>query len=150
MLINYTNISHQSQQYSLTKFSHSTQKRIELSVTIDTSMKPIYQSLKKISTTLENKVDGKFQEALAQIFIEPVDSPSAWVSHVVIILRDGDTRFCIDIRRVNKAILRENYPLRSFGSFITRLKCGKYFSILFPKNAYHQLPLDEQRREITS
>lgn len=63
---------------------------------------------------------------------------------------NGDIRLCIDMRRANAAILRENYPLPTFYSFMTKLQRAKYFSRLDLKNAYHQLELDEESREITT
>ncbi|XP_061395874.1 uncharacterized protein K02A2.6-like, partial [Musca vetustissima] len=54
------------------------------------------------------------------------------------------------MRRANEAILRENYPLPTFDTFMTKLQGAKWFSRLDLKNAYHQLELDEGSREITT
>lgn len=44
--------------------------------------------------------------------IEPVNGPSRWISSIVPIIKgNGEIRICIDMRRANEAILRENHPL---------------------------------------
>lgn len=53
------------------------------------------------------------------------------------------------MRRANKAVLRENYPLPTFDTFMTRLRGAKLFSRLDLKWAYHQLELHESSRDIT-
>lgn len=54
------------------------------------------------------------------------------------------------MRLANKAILRENYPLPIFETFMTKLRGAKYFYRLDLKYAYHQLELDEASRAITT
>lgn len=57
---------------------------------------------------------------------------------------------CVDMRRENEAILRENYPLPTFDSFMTKLRGAKYFSRLDLLSAYHQLELHPESRAITT
>ncbi|XP_055914211.1 uncharacterized protein K02A2.6-like [Eupeodes corollae] len=54
------------------------------------------------------------------------------------------------MRRANAAILRENYPLPTFDTLMTKLKGAQFLSRLDLKNAYHQLELTEDSREITT
>lgn len=50
-------------------------------------------------------------EALRSQIIETVNEPSEWISPIVIIFKQsGDIRICVDMRRANQAIRRENYP----------------------------------------
>jgi len=126
-------------------------KDVQIRLSIDPTVVPVKQPMRRVPTALEHKVNAKLEEALKFDIIEPVTGPSAWISPVVIVFKEcGDIRMCLDMRRANKAIKRENYPLPTFDSLMTKLKNAKYFSRLDLKNAYHQLELDVASREITT
>lgn len=57
---------------------------------------------------------------------------------------------CVDMRRANEVIKRENFPLPTFDSIITKLRNVKFFSRLDLKWAYHQIELDPESRPITT
>lgn len=70
--------------------------------------------------------------------IEPVNSPSDWVSPLVPVLKgDGDIRICVDMRQANKAIIREKYPLPTMEQLIPKFRNAKIFSKLDLKNSFH-------------
>lgn len=126
-------------------------KGVLVKLSIDHLVRPVQQPLRRIPIALEEKVANKLEEAIGLDIIEPVVGPSPWISPVVIVFKgNGEMRLCIDMRCANKAILRENYPLPTFDSFMTKLRRAKYFSRLDLKSAYHQLELHECSREITT
>ncbi|XP_053954964.1 uncharacterized protein K02A2.6-like [Anastrepha ludens] len=88
---------------------------------------------------------------LALDIIEPVSGPTSWISPIVIVFKEGgEMRLCIDMRRANQAVLRENYPLPTFEVFMTKLRGAKFFSRIDLKWAYHQLELHKSSRHITT
>lgn len=102
-------------------------KGIKISLSIDESVKLVQKPLRRIPSALEERVEAKINEAVAMDIIEPVVSSSAWISPMVIVFKEnGEIRLCIDMRRANAAILRENYSLPTFDSFMARLKRAKY------------------------
>nr|DAA65000.1 TPA_exp: gag-pol protein [Drosophila ananassae] len=126
-------------------------KGIEVKLSIDDTVRPVQQPLRRIPVALEDRVMEKLNEALSRDIIEPVTAPSSWISPIVLAFKEnGDIRVCVDMRQANRAILRENYPLPTFDSFMTRLKKAKFFARLDLKDAYHQLALDKASREITT
>lgn len=95
---------------------------IKIKLTIDSKIKPVQQPIRRISIAVEARVEQKLDEALARDIIERVTEPSAWISPMVIVFKpDDDIRICIDMRRANEAILRKNFPLPTFESFMTKL-----------------------------
>jgi len=93
-----------------------------MKLSIDTSIKLIQQPIRRIPIALEDKVIAKLEEAVGLDIIEPVIGHSPWISPVVIAFKEnGDIGICIDMRLANKAILRENYPLPVFETFMTKL-----------------------------
>ncbi|XP_062121662.1 uncharacterized protein K02A2.6-like [Drosophila sulfurigaster albostrigata] len=118
---------------------------------INPDIKPVQQPMRRIPIALEEKVREKIQDALRRDIIEPVNGPSAWISPMILVFKEnGDIRLCLDMWRANQAILRENHPLPTFEAFMTQLRDARYFSRLDLKDAYHQLELHEQNREITT
>lgn len=126
-------------------------KNIVVKLAIDTNVTPVQQPVRRIPVALEEKVILKLEDGVKADIIEPVVGPSRWISPIVLAFKEnGDIRMCIDMRRANRAILRENYPLPTFETFMTKLKGAKYFTRLDLKNAYHQIELHEDSREITT
>lgn len=122
-----------------------------IKLSIDPYVKPVQQPLRKIPISVESQVENKIKEALEKDIVEQVTEPSAWISPIVIIFKPNkDIRICVDMRRANEAIQRENYPLPTFDSFMTKLRNAKYFSRLDLESAYHQLELDAESRPITT
>lgn len=126
-------------------------KGVKVRIPIDAEVRPVIQPLRRVPVALQEKISGKIDELLALEIIESVNEPSAWVSPLVPIVKDnGDLRLCVDMRRANEAIVRENHPLPTMESFLPRLKSAQYFSRLDIKNAFHQLELEEDCRHITT
>ncbi|XP_053954513.1 uncharacterized protein K02A2.6-like [Anastrepha ludens] len=124
---------------------------VKIKLSLDPAIKPVKQPVRRIPIALERKVEDKLNEALAKDIIEPVTGPCGWVSPIVAVFKEGgEIRLCVDMRRANQAVLRENYPLPTFDSIMTKLKEAKFFSRLDLKWAYHQLELEESSREITT
>lgn len=126
-------------------------KKVLVTLSIDPYVRPVQQPLRRVPISVESQVEDKLNEALQNDIIERVTQPSAWISPIVVIFKPtGDIRICVDMRRANEAILRENYPLPTFDSFMTKLRNAKYFSRLDLMNAYHQLELEKDSRPITT
>lgn len=106
-------------------------KNVVVKPTIDPHIKPVQQPARRIPVAVESRVEEKLKKALEKDIIEKVTEPSAWISLIVIIFKpNDDIRICVDMRRAKEAILRENYPLPTSNSMMTKLKDVKYFSRL--------------------
>lgn len=82
--------------------------------------------------------------------IERVDA-SAWVSPIVVTgKKTGGIRMCADLREVNKAVITDCYPLPHIDEMLTSLRGATVFSTIDLANAYYQLPLHEDSRDITA
>ena len=87
---------------------------------------------------------------LEQDIIEPAESPTPWISPIVVVpKKDNKIRLCVDMRVANTAIERERFPLPTTQEIKHKLNGSKYFSKLDMNKGYHQLELDEENRKIT-
>lgn len=115
-------------------------KDIIVDIPIKPDALPVAQPYRRIPVALEKVVDKKLDELLKQGVIEPVNEPAKWISPVVVVPKgDGDVRICVDMRRANEAVERENHPLPTFEDFLPHLAKSKVFSRLDVKNAFHQV-----------
>ena len=114
-------------------------KGIVLDIPIKTDVHPVVQPYRRIPVALEKAVDEKITNLLRQGVIEKVNQPSKWVSPVVAVPKGDDIRICIDMRRANCAVERENHPLPTIEDFLPQLGNATVFSRLDIKNAFHQV-----------
>jgi hypothetical protein len=55
------------------------------------------------------------------------EDPTDWVNSMVTVIKpNGRIRICIDPRDLNKAILREHYPLKTVEEVISQMPNAKY------------------------
>lgn len=126
-------------------------KNVQIIIAIDDKISPVSQPYRRIAIPLEEKVNNKIKELIDRDIIEEVHGSSRWVSPIVPVLKDnGEVRICVDMRRANKAILRENHPLPTMDKLLPKMKSAKFFTKLDIKDAFHQLELHPDSRFITT
>ena len=95
------------------------------------------------------EVASHVQQLLQQGVIEPSSSP--WSSPVVLAgKKDGSTRMCIDLRRLNAARRHDAFPLPRVDDILDALGGAKFFSTLDLCAGYHQIPVAEIDRPKTA
>lgn len=114
-------------------------KDVVIDIPVKADVAPVIQPYRRIPVALEKQVDKKLDELLSQGVIEKVNEPSKWVSPVVVVPKGEDVRICVDMRRANEAVERENHPLPTIEDFLPDLAKAKVFSRLDVENAFHQV-----------
>lgn len=81
--------------------------------------------------------------------IEP--STAAWLSPIVLVRKsDGSTRMCLDYRAVNTHLAADIYPLPRLEELVEMAAGHQYYATLDLKEAYYQVTLHEDSRDITT
>ena len=62
---------------------------------------------------------------------------------MVAVVKSNKIRICIDPRDLNKAILREHYPMMTIEDVVAGMAQAKVFSLLNTTSGYWQVKLDE-------
>lgn len=103
-------------------------KDVLVEIPIDDSVKPVSQPCRRVPIPLEKKVDDKIKELLNEDIIEELEGSSRWVSPIVPILKEnGELRLCVDMRRANNAIMRENHALPTMDKLLPKINKAKFF-----------------------
>lgn len=124
---------------------------IKAKIQFDPAVVPVYQPMRRIPVPLEEAVDRKLDEMLNRDIIEVKTGPTTWVSPLVVVGKsNGEPRLCLDLRRVNEAVLREHHPMPSVDDYLAKLGRGQLWSKLDIKEAFLQIELDEDSRDATT
>ena len=98
---------------------------------VDVDVPPVAQHRRQIPYAYVQAVDKKLEELLLNDVIEETDGPTPWVSPVVIApKKNGDIRLCVDLRRVNEAIIRERHLLPTMDEILHEANGSTVFSKL--------------------
>ena len=78
-------------------------------------------------------------------------SQSPWASPVVLISKkDGRIRFCTGYRKLNILTVKDVFPLPRVDDSLSAHKGGRYLTTLDLTSGYHQILMDQQRKDKTS
>lgn len=126
-------------------------KGVQVRIKMDPTVVPVFQPLRRIPIPLEDAVNRKLDELLAKDIIEPKKGPATWVSPLVVAKKaNGEIRLCVDLRRVNQAVIRERHPMPIIEDVLAKIGRGNVWSTLDIKDAFFLLELDEESRSVTT
>ena len=120
-------------------------------IRLNDSTKPVQHAPRRGQVALRNKVKETLEELHSTKVIQPVSKPTPWISSMLAVpKKNGKIRICFDPKDLNKAILRENYPLPTIEDIAYRLHGAKVFSVLDAKNGFWYVKLDEESSYLTT
>lgn len=108
---------------------------------------PYFKLCRRVPVPLEQAVNERIDKMVKQGM-----GPSKWISPLVVVPRSNsdDIRIFVDMRRANEAVERENHPLPTSDDLLPHLAKAKFFSKIDIKNAFHQVEISPESREITT
>ena len=114
---------------------------------IDTgNAKPIKQTAYCASHHYRQEIEKQVEEMLQNGIIQPSVSP--WASPVVLVTKaDKTLRLRIDYRSLNKATIKDSYPLPHIQDALDTLYGNTLFTTLDLLKGYHQIEVEESSRE---
>lgn len=124
---------------------------VQASIEMDPAVKPVFQPVRRVPIPMEAAVNQKLDQLLKRDLIEVKNGPASWVSPLVVVGKaSGEPRICLDLRRVNQAVVREHFPMPVVDEYLARLGHGKIWSKLDIREGFHQVELTEELRDITT
>ena len=111
----------------------------------DPAVKPVVHPPRRVSAPLRQKVKDELDHMESLGVVERVQEPTEWVNSLVAVLKpNGKIWLCIDPKDLNRAIKREQYPMKTIDEVITRMPNAKFFSKLDATQGYWQVELDDE------
>jgi transposase InsO family protein len=118
-------------------------------IKLDSSVEPTIDGMRKIPFALRNKVKETLDHMEDIGVIEKQEGPTEWVSSMVVVEKsDGSLRICLDPANLNKAVMREHYPMPNLEEIASNLEGAKFFTKLDAESSFWQIPLDEESSKL--
>ncbi|GFT20911.1 retrovirus-related Pol polyprotein from transposon gypsy [Trichonephila clavipes] len=110
---------------------------------------PIFYKPRRLLFAERDIVDAQGDEWVKSGIVEPCSSPYA--SQVVVVKKkDWKSRVCINYRRLNRKLIKDNYPLPLIDDILDCLQNAKIFTTLDLKNGFFFVAINERSRKFTS
>lgn len=124
-------------------------RQVEFRIDLLPGTMPIAKAPYRLAPTEMKELMMQLQELLDKGFIRPSSSP--WGAPVLFVKKkDGSMRMCIDYRELNKATIKNRYPLPRIDDLFYQLQGSNYFSKIDLRSGYHQLKVREEDIEKTA
>ena len=107
-------------------------KETKVKLHLSKTYEPIAQPVRRLPFGYRDKVADLLERLQKEDIIETVEGvASKWVSPIVVVpVTDNDIRMCIDLRKVNQAVIREKYPIPTMQEMLAELNGAKVSSKL--------------------
>ena len=115
--------------------------------------KPHKQKLRQINILLLPSIEKEIKKLLKAKIIVPLRY-SEWVANLVPVQnKNGEIRLCVDFRNLNRASLKDNYPLPKMDHILQKVVGASRLSMMDGFSGYNQvaiLPEDQKKTAFTT
>ena len=106
---------------------------------------------RKIPLPLQDRIKEKLETTVRQGILEPVQPGGVTNASRVVWQqkKNGALRLCVDVKiHINAKVMDEDYPIRDMETILHNLHGASYFGKIDLSDAYYQIELDEDAKEI--
>ncbi|XP_049513993.1 uncharacterized protein LOC125941099 [Dermacentor silvarum] len=103
---------------------------------------------RRIPIALQSKVKAELDRMETSGVIAQVTEPTEWASNMVVVTKGEKVRICLDPSDLNKALLREHYPMPTLEDIAPSISGAQYFTTLDAASGFWQIKLDEESSKI--
>uniref|UniRef100_A0A6B0VHI3 RNA-directed DNA polymerase n=1 Tax=Ixodes ricinus TaxID=34613 RepID=A0A6B0VHI3_IXORI len=119
-------------------------------VKVRTTVPPVASKLRRLPLSLRPQVSAELCRLESLDVIERVNASERVSPIVVVKKKDGGIQLCVDLRKPNKAVVTDSFPLPHAEELLNSLAGATHFSKLDLESAYHQVLLHPDSRDLTA
>jgi hypothetical protein len=117
---------------------------------VDLNYSPVKQRRRAFAAERNLAVAEEVEKLLKAGFIREVDYPE-WLANVVLVKKsNGKWRMCIDFTDLNKACLKDSFPLPQIGLLVDSTAGHELLSLMDTFSGYNQIHMEEADQEKTA
>lgn len=121
----------------------------ETSITIDPTVKPTSSPRYRVPFAIRDRLKKALDLLEEKGIVEKIKGPTTWLSNLVIVEKaDGSLRLCLDPRDLNRAIIKESFPIPTLDDVMSKLAGKRIFSVIDQSEGFFQLKLDRESSEL--
>lgn len=118
-------------------------------IIIDQDTQPISHRPYRLSPIESRYLEKELDKYSKLGVISPSNSP--WAAPVILVKKkNGEYRMVIDYRKLNAITKKDSYPLPRIDDLLDTLGKASVFSALDMRAGFHQVPLDDDSKELTA
>ncbi|XP_065637861.1 uncharacterized protein LOC112022164 [Quercus suber] len=123
---------------------------IQHRLNVDPERKPVKQRRRVFAPERDQAVTDEVNKLLAAGFIREVYYPD-WLANIVLVKKaNGKWRMCVDFTALNKACLKDNFPLPRIDQLVDSTAGHKLLTFMDAFSGYNQIKMAEQDQEKTA
>jgi hypothetical protein len=120
---------------------------MEHKIPLKPGIKPFKQKLRKINPILLPVIEKEVKKLMDAKIIVPLRY-SEWVANLVPVRKkNGEIRFCVDFRNLNRSSLKDNYPLPKMDHVLEKVVRANIMSMIDGFSGYNQIIVHQDDKE---
>ena len=125
-------------------------KIIQHKLNMDPERKPVQQRRRAFAPERDQAITEEVTKLLTLGFIREVYYPD-WLANVILVKKaNGKWRMCLDFMDLNKACLKDSFPLPRIDQLVDSTAEHKFLTFMDAFSGYNQIKMDEEDQEKTA
>ena len=117
------------------------------SLNVEPGTRPVVQPMRTFHTKVEAQITQEMKKLLVASFIKPIQHPR-WLSNILLVKKkSGQIKCCVDFRNLNKACLKNEFPLSNMDLLIDSAADHAMFSFMDGFSGYNQIRMSPKYAE---